>query len=91
MYNSAFDGELYSDRNQSFRKAVHAPKKNQRYFHNERDDSEEASTSRSVKDLNKATAGWTKYNWKRFLPWAPRAKGYVSERMFYTHIHVRSF
>ena len=86
MYNSAFDGELYNDRNQSFRKAVRAPKKSQRYFDSERNDSEEArpdrpstTPSRNVEDSNETTNSWAKYNWKRFLPWAPRAKGYVSK------------
>ncbi len=81
MYNPAFEDELYNDRNQSFRKAVRAPKKNQRCFANGGDvnDFEDTSTSNNVGYLNKkTTTSWTKYNWKRFLPWAPRAKGYVS-------------
>ena len=87
MYNPAFEDELYGDRNQSFRKAVRAPKKNQRCFANGGDvnDSEDTSTSNNVGHLNKkTTTSWTKYNWKRFLPWAPRAKGYVSGTVLFT-------
>lgn len=68
MYNPAFEDDLYKDRNQSFRTAVRAPKKNQRYKEYESDP--EYSGSRNAT----AATGWSKYNWKRFLPWAPRAK-----------------
>ena len=80
MYNSGFDDDLYKDRNKSFRKAVRAPKKNQRYLANGNDqyNIEGTSINGAVKPeikYSEKAAGRTKYNWKRFLPWAPRTKG----------------
>ena len=77
MYNSAFEGELYKGRNQSFRTAVRASKKNQRYKEYEIDSQDSGSRNTAV------AKGWTKYNWKRFFPWAPSAKRYVCRRKEY--------
>ncbi|CAB4003134.1 multidrug resistance-associated 5-like [Paramuricea clavata] len=75
MYNPGFEDELYKDRNQSFRKAVRAPKKNQRYLADKSDLYDPQDTS-TASDVGYTTTWWTKYSWKRFLPWAPRAKGH---------------
>ena len=84
MYNPGFEDELYKDRNQSFRKAVRAPKKNQRYLADKSDLYDPQDTS-TASDVGGYTATWwTKYSWKRFLPWAPRAKGYVSRLILFT-------
>jgi hypothetical protein len=80
MYNSGFEDELYKDRNKSFRKAVRAPKKNQRYLtngtdlYNLEDTSQNGAVESDIEYSHKAPEK-TKYNWKRFLPWAPRTKG----------------
>ena len=83
MYNSGFDDDLYKDRNKSFRKAVRAPKKSQRYITNGTYESEhnymkDTSINGAVKpdiEYSHKAGEKTKYNWKRFLPWAPRTKG----------------
>ena len=84
MYNPGFEDELYKDRNQSFRKAVRAPKKNQRYLADKSDLYDPQDTS-TASDVGYTVTWWTKYSWKRFLPWAPRAKGYVSRLILFTY------
>ena len=80
MYNYGFEDELYKDRNKSFRNAVRAPKKNQRYLANgtelhNLEDIGQNGAYESESDYSHEAPERTKYNWKRFLPWAPRTKG----------------
>ena len=72
MYDPVFEDEFCKDRNQSFRTAVRAPKRKQQFTRCHESDAEHSGSPNTA-----TAAGWTKYNWKRFLPWAPRAKGYV--------------
>ena len=79
MNNYGLEDELYKDRNKSFRKAVRAPKKNQRYLTCEtgRDNLEDINENGAVKPVIKYSQNAperTKYNWKQFLPWAPKTK-----------------
>ena len=79
MYNSGFEDEFYKDRNKSFRKAVRAPKKTERYLANGdnlyglEDSNKNGDIKTEVEYSNKASKK-SKYNWKRFLPWAPKTK-----------------
>ena len=79
MRSNTFEDELYKDGNKSFRKAVRAPKKNQRYLacetdpDNLEDIDENAAVEPEIEYSHKAPER-TKYNWKQFLPWAPKTK-----------------
>ena len=86
MYNSGCEQDLCKDRNTSFRKAVRVPKKNQGYLLTNRNDLDLCNPGCSLRDTTHSSinpeveysdkaAGKTKYNWKQFLPWAPRTKG----------------
>lgn len=80
MDNPGYSEEnLYKDRNESFRHAVRAPKRNKGFLWNElginhcqdgevNDESVKVEVQVTHKGPKKA-----KYNWKRFLPWAPRS------------------
>ena len=80
MRSNTFEDELYKDGNKSFRKAVRAPKKNQRYLacetdpDNLEDIDENAAVEPEIEYSHKAPER-KKYNWKQFLPWAPKTKG----------------
>ena len=84
MYNNGCNDDLYKDRSRSFRKAVCAPRKNQGYTLTYTSDLsfnlEDTSRNRAVNikpdiEFSHKAAEKTKYNWKRFLPWAPRTTG----------------
>ncbi|XP_028400740.1 multidrug resistance-associated protein 5-like [Dendronephthya gigantea] len=85
MYNAGFEDDLYKDRNKSFRKAVRAPKKNQRYLANDSEEYnlEDASSKNGAVQTEIVSSHkspeTSKYNWKRFLPWAPKTKGYPAK------------
>jgi hypothetical protein len=85
MYNPGFEDDLYKERNQSFRKAVRAPKKNQRSDLADKSDLYDPQDTSTASDVGYTVTWWTKYSWKRFLPWAPRAKGYVSRLILFTY------
>ena len=72
--------ELYKDRSESFRKAVRAPKKTQRYLAGETElnDLEDIGKNGAVNpgiEYSHKAPERSKYNWKQFLPWAPKTKG----------------
>lgn len=81
MYNPGFDDDLYHDRNQSFRKAVRAPRKNQRYMTNQSPESHQIEDVRTDEKPQicyvNETVHKQKYNWKHFLPFTTKSTGWV--------------
>lgn len=83
MYNPAFEDDLCTDRNQSFRKALRVPRKIQRDLTNitngraVNDSPKDEDTDKGPKVVyyNEKVHKPAKYNWKHFLPWATKSKG----------------